>query len=155
MSTEQRTQHGPALDGGREGPGDAMSLPGAGGAPVNGAGGAVGAGSDQSAEPVWRYQVPPPGSGTGAGESNAGHYTPNAAGHGGGIVSAPAESNVNDPGRPLSGAGSATDPAGGTIGGIQASKQAQETGGAAAAGNPGESLNADGNLSGSAGTDNS
>ncbi|MEN3276801.1 MAG: hypothetical protein V7631_2591, partial [Massilia sp.] len=108
MSTEQRTQHGPALDGGREGPGDATPLPGAAGA-TGAAGGGAG-GADQSAEPVWRYQVPPPGSGTGTGESNAGHYTPNAAGHGGGIVSAPAESNVNAPGRPLSGAGSATDP---------------------------------------------
>lgn len=148
MSTEQRTQHGPALDGGREGPGDNMGLPGAGGATGGGA-----AGADQSAEPVWRYQVPPPGSGTGAGESNAGHYTPNAAGHGGGIVEAPADSNVNAPGRPLSGAGSASDPAPGTIGGIEASRRAQASGGAAG-GNPVESAsNADGNMSGSAGTD--
>lgn len=152
MSTEQRTQHGPALDGGREGPGDAMGLPGAAGAPAGGGGAA---GADQSAEPVWRYQVPPPGSGTGAGESNAGHYTPNAAGHGGGIVEAPADSNVNAPGRPLSGAGSATDPAAGTIGGIGASRKAQAEGGAAG-GNPVESAsNADGNMSGSAGTDRS
>ena len=151
MSTEKRTEHGPALDGGREGPGDAMSLPGAGGTPPSGGA----AGADQSADPVWRYQVPPPGSGTGANESNAGHYTPNAAGHGGGIVEAPAESNVNAPGRPLSGAGSATDPAGGTIGGIQASRKAQETG-ETAGGNPVESApNADGNMSGSAGTDRS
>lgn len=151
MSTERRTEHGPSLDGGREGPGEAMTLPGAGGAPGGGA-----AGADQSAEPVWRYQVPPPGSGNGipADESNAGHYTPNAAGHGGGIVGAPAESNVNAPGQPLSGAGSATDPAGGTIGGIQASRKAQETGAAAGGGIAGESAaNADGNMSGSAGSD--
>ncbi|MCC2955552.1 hypothetical protein LK542_08005 [Massilia sp. IC2-477] len=152
MSTEQRTQQGPVPDGGREGPGEDMrtagedmSLPGAGG-------GALGA--DQSAEPVWRYQVPPPGSGTGAEQSNAGHYTANAAGHGGGIVSAPADTNVNAPGQPLSGAGSATDPAGGTVGGIQASREAQANGGAAR-GAPDMASNADGNMSGSAGTDRS
>ena len=135
MSTEQRTEDGPVGDG------DA---------------GATGA--DHSAEPVWRYEAPPPGSGTGAGasESNAGHYTPNAEGHGGGIVSAPADSNVNAPGRPLSGAGSATDPAGGTLGGIAASRKARETGEVAGGGNPVESAaNADGNMSGSAGTDRS
>lgn len=152
MSTEQRTQQGPALDGGREGPGDDLTLPGAAGGPAGGTG------SDQSAEPVWRYQVPPPGSGTGGEESNAGHYTANAAGHGGGIVSAPPESNVNAPGQPLSGAGSATDPTGATIGGIQASRQAQANGGAAG-GSPDMAndmaSNADGNLSGSAGTDQS
>jgi hypothetical protein len=141
MSTEQRTQHGPARDGGREGPGDTMGLPG-------------GAGADQSAEAVWRYQVPPPGSGTGA-QSNAGHYTPNAAGQGGGIVEAPADSNVNAPGRPLSGAGSATDPAAGTIGGIEASKRAEATGGAAGGPPDDAASNADGNMSGSAGTDRS
>lgn len=144
MSTEQRTQHGPALDGGREGPGENMSQPGA-------AGGAPGTG--QSAEPVWRYQLPPPGSGTGAGESNAGHYTPNAAGHGGGIVEAPAESNVNAAGRPQSGAGSATNPAAGTIGGIEASRKAQAAGGAAGGPLGETAANADGNMSGSAGTD--
>lgn len=149
MSTEKRTEHGPALDGGREGPGDDMTLPGAAG----GAGSGAGAGADQSTEPVWRYQVPPPGNGADAEESNAGHYTPNAAGHGGGIVEAPAESNVNGPGQPLSGAGSATDPAPGTIGGIEASRKAQAAGGAAGV-NPMESApNADGNMSGSAGTD--
>ncbi|KFI07689.1 hypothetical protein [Massilia sp. BSC265] len=105
---------------------------------------------------MWRYQVPPPGSGSGtpAGESNAGHYTPNAAGHGGGIVSAPAESNVNAPGRPLSGAGSAADPAGGTIGGIQASRDAEAMGGAGGGGNPGASAaNADSKPGGSGETD--
>lgn len=152
MNTEKRNEHGPALDGGREGPGDAMTLPGAGGAPQVGGG----AGADQSAEPVWRYQVPPPGSGAGGNESNAGHYTPNAAGHGGGIVSAPADSNVNPAGRPSSGAGSATEPAAGTIGGIQASKRAQETGEVAGGGNTVDpAVNADGNMSGSAGTDRS
>ncbi len=151
MNTEQRTEHGPALDGGREGPGDTLPLPGAGGGPGSGGGGA---GAGQSAGPVWRYQVPPPGSGTGAGESNAGHYTPNAAGHGGGIVEAPADSNVNAPGRPLSGAGSATNPAPGTIGGIEASRKAQEAGGAAGGAMPAESAsNADGNMSGQAGSD--
>jgi hypothetical protein len=122
MSSDKRTQQGPVLDGGREGPGDDMTLPGA-------AGGPAGAGADQSAEPVWRYQVPPPGSGGSGEQSNAGHYTANAAGHGGGIVSAPAESNVNAPGEPLSGAGSATDPEPGTISGIQASRKAQREGG--------------------------
>ncbi|GAB3376673.1 hypothetical protein [Massilia agri] len=152
MNTEKRIQEGAALDGGREGPGEDQRLPGA-------AGGPIGSGtSAQPAEPVWRYQVPPPGSGTGAGESNAGHYTPNAAGHGGGIVSAPAESNVNAPGRPLSGAGSATEPiAGGTAGAIEASRKAQATGGAvkgAPADTDGNAAsNADGNMSGSAGTD--
>lgn len=144
MSTEARTPHGPAFDGGREGPGDATSQPGGG------------AGADQSAEPVWRYQVPPPGSGAGAGASQAGHYTPNPEGQGGGIVGAPADSNVNAPGRPLSGAGSATDPTGGTLGGIAASRKARETGEVAGGGNPVESAaNADGNMSGSAGTDRS
>ncbi|MDK6078209.1 hypothetical protein [Massilia varians] len=142
MSTEQRTQHAPARDGGREGPGDTRGLPG-------------GAGADQSTEAVWRYQVLPPGSGTGADQSNAGHYTPNAAGHGGGIVEAPAESNVNAPGRPLSGAGSATAPAPGTIGGIEASREAQATGGAAGGPPDDAASNADGNMSGSAGTDRS
>ena len=149
MSTEQRKERDVALDGGREGPGEYQRLPGA----ADGAMGA-GAGSDQAAEPVWRYQVPPPGSGTGAQESNAGHYTANAAGHGGGIVSAPAESNVNAPGQPLSGAGSATDPAPGTISGIEASRQAQLSGGAEG-GSPDTASNADGNMSGSAGTDRS
>lgn len=150
MSTEQRTQHGPALDGGREGPGETMGSPGAAGAPDGGV-----AGADQSAEAVWRYQVPPPGSGTEADQSNAGHYTPNAAGHGGGIVEAPAESNVNAPGQPLSGAGSATDPAAGTIGGIEASRKAQATGGASRGLPDDAASNADGNMSGSAGTDRS
>ncbi|VXB72955.1 hypothetical protein [Massilia sp. 9I] len=149
MNTDKRNQDGKALDGGREGPGEDMSLPGAAGAPMG-----SGAGSDQSAEPVWRYQVPPPGSGAGAAESNAGHYTANAAGHGGGIVSAPPESNVNAPGQPLSGAGSATDPTGATLGGIQASREAQANGGAAG-GPPDMASNADGNMSGSAGTDRS
>ena len=149
QGAEQRGQQGPALDGGREGPGDAMPLPGAAGAP-----GGAAVGSDQSAEPVWRYQVPPPGSGSSGEQSNAGHYTPNAAGHGGGIVGAPAESNVNAPGRPLSGEGSAVDPAGGTIGGIQASKKAQTEGDPAGNNDSGMSAStADGNLSGSAGTD--
>lgn len=153
MSSEQRTQQGPALDGGREGPGEAAHSPGASRTPASDGGGAAGA--DQSAESVWRYQVPPPGSGAGAEESNAGHYTPNAAGHGGGIVGAPADSNVNAPGRPQSGAGSATDPAAGTIGGIEASRKAQASGGAGG-GNAVESAgNADGNMSGSAGTDRS
>lgn len=142
MSTEQGTQHGPARDGGREGPDDTMGAPGA-------------AGADRSTEAVWRYQVPPPGSGTEASQSNAGHYTPNAAGHDGGIVEAPAESNVNAPGRPLSGAGSATDPAPGTIGGIEASRQAQATGGAAGGPPDDAAGNADSNMSGSAGTDRS
>lgn len=150
MSTEQRAQHGPALDGGREGPGDTRDLPGATGTPGSG-----GAGGDQSAEAVWRYQIPPPGSGTGADESNAGHYTPNAAGHGGGIVEAPADSNVNAPGRPLSGAGSATDPSAGTIGGIEASRKAQASGGATRGLPDDAASNADGNMSGSAGTDRS
>lgn len=144
MSTEQRTQSGPVLDNGREGPGDDATLPGA-------ASGAMG--DAQQAEPVWRYQVPPPGSGTGANESNAGHYTANAAGHGGGIVGAPAESNVNAPGQPLSGAGSATDPEPGTIAGIEASRKAQAEGGVE--GMPETASNADGNMSGSAGTDQS
>ncbi|MCA1246598.1 hypothetical protein [Massilia sp. MS-15] len=130
-----------AMDGGREGPGDGMG---------------AGEGGDQ----VWRYQVPPPGhgaeagagAGAGTGESNAGHYTPNAAGRGGGIVSAPAESNVNPPGQPMSGAGSATDPAPGTISGIQASREAAAKGGVE--GMPDDmASNADGNMSGSAGTD--
>lgn len=149
MSSDKRTQQGPVLDGGREGPGDDMTLPGAGNAPMGS--GAGGLGADQSAEPVWRYQVPPPGSGAGGEQSNAGHYTANAAGHGGGIVSAPAESNVNAPGAPLSGAGSADDPEPGTISGIQASRKAQREGGVE--GMPDMASNADGNMSGSAGTD--
>lgn len=149
MATQERNERDVALDGGREGPGEDQRLPGAAGGPMG-----AGAGSDQSAEPVWRYQVPPPGSGTGAEESNAGHYTANAAGHGGGIVSAPADSNVNAPGQPLSGAGSATDPAPGTTSGIEASRQAQTSGGAAG-GAPDMASNADGNMSGSAGTDRS
>jgi hypothetical protein len=142
MNKEAGKQGSAALDGGREGPGENMQ------------------GSSQPADPVWRYQVPPPGSGTGAGESNAGHYTPNAAGHGGGIVSAPAESNVNAPGRPSSSHGSATEPvAGGTAGAIQASRKIESMGGAAG-GNPAQTegnaaSNADGNMSGSAGTDRS
>jgi len=151
MSSDKRTQQGPVLDGGREGPGDDMTLPGAGGGPAGS--GAAGAGADQSAEPVWRYQVPPPGSGGTEEQSNAGHYTANAAGHGGGIVSAPLESNVNAPGQPLSGAGSATDPEPGTISGIQASRRAQREGGVE--GLPDMASNADGNMSGSAGTDQS
>lgn len=149
MRSEKRIQDGTALDGGREEPGEDPRLPGASGAPMG-----AGAGSGQPAEPMWRYQVPPPGSGAGAGESNAGHYTANAAGHGDGIVSAPPESNVNAPGQPLSGAGSATDPAGGTLGGIEASREVQANGGAAA-GQPDMASNADGNMSGSAGTDRS
>lgn len=155
MNTEHRTQGDATPDGGREGPGDNMPLPGAAGAPAAGA-----AGGSQPDNPVWRYQVPPPGSGTGGGESNAGHYTPNAAGHGGGIVSAPAESNVNAPGRPLNSHGSATEPlAGGTAGAIEASRKIESMGGAAG-GNPAQTegnaaSNADGNMSGSAGTDRS
>ncbi|MFC0251878.1 hypothetical protein [Massilia consociata] len=140
---------GPALDGGREGPGDAMPMPGAGG------GAAGGAGGDQAGEPVWRYQVPPQGGDTSASESNAGHYTANAAGHGGGIVSAPPESNVNAPGRPQSGHGSATEPiAGGTAGAMSSEGRAGAMGGAAGGGNPGtDASNADSNLSGSGGSD--
>ena len=152
MNTEKPIQEGASPDGGREGPGEDQRLPGA-------AGGPMGSGArEQSAEPVWRYQVPPPGSGAGMDESNAGHYTPNAAGHGGGIVSAPAESNVNAPGRPLSGAGSATGPiAGGTGGAIGAGRKGQASGGALK-GTPADvdgnaASNADGNMSGSAGTD--
>ena len=95
-----------------------------------------------------------PGEHLGASASSPGHYTPNPAGRGGGIVAAPAESNVNAPGRPLSGAGSATDPAPGTIAGIEASRKAQAAGGAGSGPIAGEDAsNADGNMRGSSGTD--
>jgi len=48
--------------------------------------------------------------GAGASTSNAGHYTANEAGRGGGIVSSSPEAQVNPPGQPQSGHGSATEP---------------------------------------------
>ena len=98
-----------------------------------------------------------PGAGGGqvddAGRSNAGHYTANPAGRGGGIVSSPPEAQVNPPGKPQSGHGSATEPvAGGTAGAM--SSQGGPMGGAAGGGNPGsQASNADSNLSGSGGSD--
>lgn len=100
-----------------------------------------------------------PGAGGGqvedAGQSNAGHYTANPAGRGGGIVSSPPEAQVNPPGRPQSGHGSATEPvAGGTAGAMSNQDGASPMGGAAGGGNPGsQASNADSNLSGSGGSD--
>ncbi|CAN7406525.1 hypothetical protein [Massilia sp. LjRoot122] len=86
-------------------------------------------------------------------QSNAGHYTANPAGRGGGIVSSPPEAQVNPPGKPQSGHGSATEPvAGGTAGAMSNQGGAGPMGGAAGGGNPGsQASNADSNLSGSGG----
>jgi len=81
--------------------------------------------------------------------SNAGHYTPNAAGRDGGIVSSSPEAQVNPPGKPQSGHGSATEPvAPGTAGAMSDEANRKKEG-------PDSDMatNADSNLSGDAGDD--
>lgn len=91
----------------------------------------------------------------GAGTSNAGHYTANPAGRGGGIVGSSPEAQVNPPGKPQSGQGSATEPvAPGTAGIASREAAAGRMAGGAGGGDMGKQPpNADSNLSGDAGDD--
>jgi hypothetical protein len=91
----------------------------------------------------------------GAGTSNAGHYTANPAGRGGGIVGSSPEAQVNPPGKPQSGQGSATEPvAPGTAGIAAREAAAGRMAGGAGGGDMGKQPpNADSNLSGDAGDD--
>jgi hypothetical protein len=91
----------------------------------------------------------------GAGTSNAGHYTANPAGRGGGIVGSSPEAQVNPPGKPQSGQGSATERvAPGTAGIASREAAAGRMAGGAGGGDMGKQPpNADSNLSGDAGDD--
>ncbi|MGG7604969.1 hypothetical protein [Massilia sp. BKSP1R2A-1] len=91
----------------------------------------------------------------GAGTSNAGHYTANPAGRGGGIVGSSPEAQLNPPGKPQSGQGSATEPvAPGTAGIASREAAAGRMAGGAGGGDMGnQPPNADSNLSGDAGDD--
>ncbi|MCD2516659.1 hypothetical protein LQ564_10110 [Massilia sp. G4R7] len=91
----------------------------------------------------------------GAGTSNAGHYTPNPAGRGGGIVSSSAEAQVNPPGKPQSGQGSATEPVAPGVAGIRSNEAAagRIAGGAGGGDLGNQAPNADSNMSNSAGDD--